>query len=107
VLAAVTAPLACEDPSHSLLLQDIISGLVPSGARPCTAETFLPCLQAPSARGQPRRVALCALPEECSRHNSPPQPHAIADCVRSISGSGNVSIIMCLEHPSYAFAAGW
>lgn len=121
VLASVTAPLACDDPGHALLLRGIVSGLMPAGARPCTAETFLPCVpqtQPPpplllhdrsraAGGAQPRRVALCALPEECSRHNSPPQPHAIADCVRSMSGSGSVAIVMGLGHPSFAFAAGW
>ncbi|CAN0319053.1 unnamed protein product [Pylaiella littoralis] len=117
VLASTTVSFASEHPAQAAFLQDIVAGLVPAGSRPCTAETFLPCTATEAGAGEgaeattvpklpPRRVALCALPEACSRHNSPAQPHAIADSVRSISGSGSVAVVMCLEHPSYAFAAG-
>lgn len=109
VLTSVTASLASNNSVEEALLLDIVAGLQPSGARPSSAETFFPQGQSPDQlqRKPPRRVALCALPETCSRHNSPPQPHAIADCARSMSGSGNVTIVMCLADPSYAFAAGW
>ncbi|CAM9397706.1 unnamed protein product, partial [Sphacelaria rigidula] len=114
VLGSDSARLAADNPAEEALLIDVVSGLAPSGGRPCTAETFLPGKTAASAttaggdgsRTPPRRVALCALPEACSRHNSPPQPHAIADCARSMSGGGNVAILMCLKDPSFAFAAG-
>lgn len=132
VLASATVSKAGVEPAHASLLGDIVAGLMPSGARPATAETFLPSSSTSSTataavgesasprdhqvstsggngvkEGQPRRVALCALPEDCSRHNCPAQPHAITDCMRSISGSGSVSIVMCLADSSHAFAASW
>ncbi len=116
VLASTTVSYASQVPGEVAFLRDLVAGLVPSGSRPSTAETFLPCAPreavgggaaAAATKAPPRRVALCALPEECSRHNSPAQPHAVADCVRAISGSGSVAVVMCLDNPSYAFAAGW
>eukprot|EP00903_Cladosiphon_okamuranus_P008938 g8554.t1 len=120
VLASTTVSLASKYPGEVAFLRDLVSGLVPSGSRPSTAETFLPGTPREDAAGAgggggglaaapkppPRRVALCALPDDCSRHNSPAQPHAITDCVKAISGSGSVAVVMCLDNPSYAFAAG-
>ncbi|CAM9432268.1 unnamed protein product, partial [Ectocarpus fasciculatus] len=111
VLASTTVSFASEHPGQAAFLRDIVSGLTPVCARPSTAETFFPRDSSGTASGGglpagPRRVALCALPDVCSRHNSPAQPHAIADCARSISGSGSVAVVMCLDNPSYAFAAG-
>ncbi|CAN0178000.1 unnamed protein product, partial [Hapterophycus canaliculatus] len=108
VLASATVAFASEHPQQIAFLRDIVTGMVPSGARSCTAETFFPRGGGGGAQmaAVPRRVALCALPEDCSRHNSPAQPHAIADCARSVSGSGSVAVVMCLDDPSHAFAAG-
>eukprot|EP00752_Nemacystus_decipiens_P007262 g6500.t1 len=114
VLASTTVSLASQYPGEVVFLRDLVAGLVPSGSRPSTAETFLPSTPredagpggAAAPKPPPRRVALCALPDECSRHNSPAQPHAIADCIRAISGSGSVAVVMCLDDPTHAFAAG-
>jgi len=53
-----------------------------------------------------RRVALCALPTGCSRHNSPSKPHAISDLIGAHKGDTMPSVLLCLADPRHAFAAG-
>lgn len=46
-----------------------------------------------------QRIAICIIPQGCSRHNSPGRPHAVTDLVRANKGSGPVSIILLNENP--------
>ena len=54
-----------------------------------------------------KRVIAIALPEVCSRHNSPARPHAIAQMVRSnIPAKDDAVVVVALEKASYGFASG-
>lgn len=58
------------------------------------SETFVKgdqCLQ---------RIAVCAIPTGCSRHNAPGRPHAVADLVRANKGNGNVCVVVLNEDPA-------
>ena len=56
--------------------------------------------------GPTRRLIVAALPEACSRHNSPARPHAIADLVKRISPKkGDVALVLALDHADHALAA--
>ena len=57
--------------------------------------------------GKPVGIKLCALPTQCSRHNSPAHPHAITDFVRNKAGNRtNIEIILVLADVNHSFAAG-
>lgn len=53
------------------------------------------------------KVTLVALPTLCSRHNSPSQPHAIADAVRKHlnRSSKATNVVLVLSDSSHAFSA--
>lgn len=54
-----------------------------------------------------RKVVACALPEPCSRHNSPARPHAVADLVRgAVGGTQDAAVILALDEGSHAIASG-
>ncbi|MHC4375369.1 MAG: M17 family metallopeptidase [Planctomycetota bacterium] len=55
----------------------------------------------------PVRLVAGALPEVCSRHNSPAQPHAVAKLAKAaLGGKGKVAVILALDTAEHAFAAG-
>ena len=49
------------------------------------------------------RVAICALPTQSSRHNSPAHPHAITDFVRQKCGAGTgpLHIVLPVADPAH------
>ncbi len=57
--------------------------------------------------GAPKRLVACALPEVCSRHNSPAQPHAIAQLVpKTLGRTDRTAILLVLGKAEHAFATG-
>jgi probable aminopeptidase NPEPL1 len=60
-----------------------------------------------SAEPGPARVLCAVLPEPCSRHNSAARPHAIAGLLKKeLPGKGRTAVVLALEDPAHAFAAG-
>ena len=58
------------------------------------------------AGGAAKRLVAVALPEVCSRHNAPAQPHAIASRLGPLLGKGRTAVILTLAASEHAFAAG-
>ena len=55
----------------------------------------------------PVRLVAGALPEVCSRHNSPAQPHAIAKLAKgALAGKGKAAVVLALDAAEHAFASG-
>lgn len=53
----------------------------------------------------PHQLVLAALPESCSRHNSPSHPHELTSLLKEHKPSGeDFEIIVALDHPSHATA---
>ena len=70
------------------------------GDRGAAASTWLP------PGGAVKQVVAAALPEACSRHNSPSRAHAISDLVkRSAAKKGDVGVILALDEAEHATAA--
>lgn len=99
----------------SQLKDDTTASLLPKSAKkiwPTMLEALKPGDNGAStstwlaASGVKRLIAV-ALPEPCSRHNSPARPHAIAQLVRSnIPSKDDVVVVVALEKAAYGFASG-
>ncbi len=77
----------------------MLEGLSPADKGAATSTWLAP-------GGPVKRVVAAALPEACSRHNSPARPHAIADLVkRSRSKKDDVGVILALDEADHAIAA--
>ncbi len=55
----------------------------------------------------PRELVVGLLPDACSRHNAPAQPHAITRLLRgSAAKQGRTAVLLALAEQEHAFAAG-
>jgi len=75
-------------------LSTISSTLTPSAEHGASAETFF------SVGDKMQRVAVCAIPTGCSRHNAPGRPHAVTDLVKANKGSGELTVVLLNEDPA-------
>jgi hypothetical protein len=84
------------------LISSIATRLCPSTERGSSAETFVQINEQTM-----QRIAICAIPTGCSRHNAPGRPHAVTDLVRANKSSGDVTVILVNQDPNVtAFSTG-
>ena len=78
---------------------DMLEALRP-GDKGVSTTTWIP------ADGATTRVVAGALPEPCSRHNSPARPHALADLLsRAVPGAVDAHVVLLLDDRSHALAS--
>jgi len=102
VLEELCKDLVATD-EEKILIKSVGETLEPSRDFPSSSELWLAKTEQTS---KPRRVVLCALPTDCSRHNSPAKPHAITQLVNANKGSGSLVVLLIVDDASHAFAAG-
>lgn len=87
-------------PAGAEAIWDTMLERLEPGDAGASSETFLP--------GDPAvRLVVGVLPVECSRHNSPAQPHAVTKLVKAaLGGAGKVAVLLALGDAEQAFASG-
>lgn len=112
--SACTAPHLVVFGRKARLAAEDVQALLPEAARavwPAMLETLSPGDKGASqatwlAEGSVRQLVAAALPDVCSRHNSPVRPDAITSLLASnLPKKGDAAVLFALDSAEHAFAA--